>query len=58
MIVISYNEKEEMMKIEKDGKVIFLGNYWDFPREPKALSVMLARLGLGFNINNQLPAIG
>jgi len=58
MLLITYNDKEEMMKIEKDGKVIFLGNYWDFSRNPKDLSVFLARCGLSLKITNDLPAIG
>lgn len=58
MITIRYNEAEEMMLIEKDGEVVFNGNYWDFPREPKELSVFLARCGMSLKIQNNLEPIG
>ena len=46
MIVITYNESEEMMEITKDDEVVFIGNDWDFDSSPEGLKEFLISLGL------------
>lgn len=59
MIKITYNENEEMMRIEDHlGTVIFLGNYADFDREPTHVKEFLEKCGLNVLIKDDLPAIG
>ena len=45
MVVITYNEDEEMMQIQNGrGEVIFYGNYSDFNRTPNGLSDFIQKL--------------
>jgi len=46
MIDIIYDSKCEMMRICKDGKCIFEGNFWDFDRNPKGIQEFINNLGL------------
>ncbi len=58
MIKISYNDDEEMMHIENDKGTVFLGNYWDFPREPPKVAEFLRKLGIEVKIDKDFPSIG
>lgn len=50
MIRIRYNPDEEMIAVSKDSKIIFSGNYWDFPNSPTGISTFLKNLGLEVDI--------
>jgi len=58
IILIEYNDDEEMMKITKGGKLIFYGNYTDFPREPDTIRYLFIKLGLIVDQISNLPPIG
>lgn len=56
---ISYNQSEEMIQItNKDGEVVFGGNYWDFDESPEGLKKLFEALGLQVSIDDELPSIG
>ena len=35
-----------MIEIFNDKKIIFEGNYWDFPNDPVSLSILIEKMGL------------
>ena len=49
-IQILKDENCEMVKIQKDGKSVFEGNYWDLPTSPNGLASLLERLGINVEI--------
>lgn len=46
MIKIKYDDKCGMLLIERDGKCIFEGNYWDFPNDPDGIASFLDDVGV------------
>ncbi len=57
-IYIQYNDEEEMMKISKNGKTVFYGNYCDFDRSPSSIYNIFNKLGLTVTMKNNLESIG
>jgi hypothetical protein len=56
-MIISYNENEEMMSIkDKNGKIVFYGNYWDFPKTPKGIKDLFDKLGIPYLMDDNLPS--
>ena len=50
---IRYSESEEMIQIiNKDGKVVFGGNYWDFDRSPKSFKRLFESLGINVTMDD------
>jgi hypothetical protein len=50
---IRYSESEEMIQIiNKDGKVVFGGNYWDFDRSPEGFKRLFESLGLNVTMDD------
>jgi len=50
---IRYSESEEMIQIiNKDGKVVFGGNYWDFNRSPNGFKRLFESLGLNVTMDD------
>jgi hypothetical protein len=49
-IEILEDENCAMVEIHKDGEAIFIGNYWDLPTDPKALSQLLKSLGINHTV--------
>jgi len=50
---IRYSESEEMIQIiNKDGKVVFGGNYWDFNRSPEGFKRLFESLGINVTMDD------
>ncbi len=50
---IKYSESEEMIQIiNKDGKVVFGGNYWDFNRSPEGFKRLFESLGINVTMDD------
>jgi len=56
MVTISFNEDEEMMKIEYNGREVFYGNYWDFSSDPHHLRKFLEEIDMDVQINSNLKS--
>jgi len=50
---IRYSESEEMIQIiNKDGEVVFGGNYWDFNRSPEGFKSLFESLGINVTMDD------
>ncbi len=50
---IRYSESEEMIQIiNKDGEVVFGGNYWDFDRSPEGFKSLFESLGINVTMDD------
>lgn len=52
MITIERNDFAEIMRVTFKNKVIFNGNYWDFPRDPEEVFEFLKKLNLKVELKN------
>jgi hypothetical protein len=52
-VSIRYSESEEMIQIiNKDGKAVFGGNYWDFDTSPESFKSLFESLGLNVTMDD------
>jgi hypothetical protein len=49
-IEILKDDSCDMVEVHKDGRSIFIGNYWDLPNSPEGLSKLLKDLGVSHTI--------
>lgn len=46
MITILDDPNSEVMTIKAGDRILFYGNYWNFPREPRTISQIFNKLGI------------
>ena len=52
-IVFAFDEGCDMMEITKGHEIIFFGNYWDFPNDPRELAKLLSKLGYEIEVQER-----